>query len=301
MCIPLIFKILLLFSESFSNHIKMKNFTLTQTMAQTITTTITTTSYDKIPIVLMHGLLSNQESMFELKYYLELQFGVKVFVPEIGNGILNSINMPLYKQGDLLCSELNLNSDLKDGFNFIGISQGGILGRYYVEKCNGYPVHNLITLVSPHGGVYNKVYANSINFYGFFAQEHYSFSSYWRDPTQINLYYNQSLLANLNNEVYSKYSELNKNRMLMLKNFIMVFSTNDSIVLPPESGKFSMYNNSSLNVIPYTDTISYKTLGLDILQNSGRLHIYQTNCSHDDHATYHCFKHLYEMFKTYCG
>jgi len=281
--------------------------TMTPTMSPTTTppptptTSLTTTSYGKVPVVLMHGILSNQQTMFELQTYLELEFGVVVFVPEIGNGKLNSINMPLYKQGQILCTELNQNPILANGFNFVGISQGGILGRYYVEKCDGYLVRNLITLVSPHGGTFNELYAESIDFYGNFAQSFYSFSSYWRDPTQLEQYYNRTLLANLNNEVYNPDFELNQKKMLMLENLVLVFSSEDLIVLPPESGIFGTYNESSLNVIPYTDTISYKTLGLDILESSNRLHIYQTNCPHDSHAMYDCFKHLYEMFKTYCG
>ena len=307
--IPIVLSVVIVCSQFLSIHNEMLKSTfsttltttLTTTPTTTLTTTLTTTNYDLLPVVIMHGLLSNRDNMFELKTYLEIEFGVRVFVMEIGNGKLNSFNIPLSKQGDLLCEEINLNPSLSDGFNFIGISQGGLLGRYYVEKCDGYQVHNLITLVSPHGGTFNKTFANVINFYGDFAQKHYSFSSYWRDPSKLDLYNNHSMLANLNNEVYSEDYNLNKQRMLQLKNFVMVFSTIDSIVLPPESGIFSTYKDSLLNVIPYDETSSYEGLSLDQLEMSGRLHIFQTDCPHDEHATYDCFKHLYEMFKTFCG
>jgi palmitoyl-protein thioesterase len=307
--LPIVLSVLIVCSQILSIHNEMlkSTFTMTltttptMTLTTTPTTTLTTSKYDLLPVVIMHGILSNRENMFELKTYLEIEFGVRVFVMEIGNGRLNSLNMPLSKQGDTLCGEINMNPYLSNGFNFIGISQGGLLGRYYVEKCEGYPVHNLITLVTPHGGTFNMTFANAINFYGDFAQKHYSFSSYWRDPSKLNLYNNHSLLANLNNEVYSDDSNLNRQRMLQLKNFVMVFSTIDSIVLPPESAIFGTYKNSLLNIIYYNETSSYKSLGLDQLEITGRLHMYRTDCPHDAHASYECFKHLYEMFKTYCG
>lgn len=42
---------------------------------------------------------------------------------------------------------------LKNGFNAIGISQGGQFLRAYVERCNDPPVRTLITLGSQHQGV----------------------------------------------------------------------------------------------------------------------------------------------------
>ena len=120
----------------------------------------------------MHGILSNVENMNEMKNYLESEFKLDVIVPEIGNGKANSFNIKLSKQGDMLCDMLNSNILLENGFNYVGISQGGILGRYYVEKCGNYQVNNLITLVSPHGGVY---YDNiPINMYNNFSQYFYS-------------------------------------------------------------------------------------------------------------------------------
>jgi len=253
-----------------------------------------------LPIVLMHGIASNKDNMNELKDYLIDNFNLDVIVPEIGNGIMNSINIPLSVQGELLCTQLKNNPSLSNGFNFIGISQGGILGRYYIEKCNGYQVNNFITMVSPHGGVYKKRIGSIIDMYGEYAQSHYSFSSYWRDPYDYTTYTDITLLANLNNEIITCNSTNNMINLNSIKNFVMVYSPNDSILSPPESGIFSTYDINSLNVISMKDTSYYISLGLKDLNENNKIYTYKSNCTHDQHKNYECFIQLHDMFKKFC-
>ena len=116
------------------------------------------------PTVLMHGVLANKQNMDELKILLELNFKISVYNIEIGNGVNTSIFTSMDLQLEMLCDIIYNMEELKDGFNFIGMSQGGLLARGYVEYCNKYPVINLITLVSPNGGIYFKT-EFSHNFY----------------------------------------------------------------------------------------------------------------------------------------
>lgn len=255
-------------------------------------------SFNKLPTVLMHGILSNANNMNQLKNYLINEFNINVIVPEIGNGIYNSINLPLETQGKMLCMQLNTYEELSNGFNFIGISQGGILGRYYIEKCNGYKVNNFITIVTPHGGVYKPGIGKFINLYNEYARN-LSFSSYWRDPYNYEIYKSTTLLADLNNEINLTESSNNMKNFLSIQNFIMVYSENDDIITPPESGKFSMYQVNTLNILSLELIPSFKTLGLDILKYQNKLHIYKTNCTHEEHKEYFCFIHLYNMFQKY--
>lgn len=59
----------------------------------------------------------------------------------------------LNSQVDGVCKALAADPNLKDGFNAMGFSQGGLFFRAYVQRCNNPQVHNLITFGSPHGGV----------------------------------------------------------------------------------------------------------------------------------------------------
>jgi hypothetical protein len=244
----------------------------------------------KLPVVLMHGILSNENKMSELKFYLEIEFNVNVIVPEIGNGKIDSLIYSIDRQGKLLCDNLNSNELLSSGFNFIGMSQGGILGRYYIQNCGKYNVNNFITLVTPHGGIFNNLDYES---------NEISFLSYWRNPYHLNEYYKYILLAELNNEVITSNSNKYKTKMLSLNNFIMVYSPYDKVLSPPESGKFSTYKDESMDIIPMNQTKMYSTLGLNEMDMGNKINIFQTNCSHSQHKEYNCFKYLHNMFVKY--
>jgi palmitoyl-protein thioesterase len=250
------------------------------------------------PIVVLHGVASSVANMILLAEWLSLSFNRPVFNIEIGNGFRNSFFMPLNTQLNLLCDTIYNNSALLNGFDFIGLSQGGLLARGYLNKCNKFPVRNLITIVSPHGGVIEDM---SIDMYTDFSQKHYSISGYWRNPAQLEKYLIKcSYLPFINNEIVHPLSLQYKNRILSLKNFIIIWSPNDDTIYPVESAKFSFFDRD-FNVIPLRDTLIYidDTLGLKKLNNDNRLHIHKTNCTHTQHRDPICFPQLYDILKNY--
>ena len=252
-----------------------------------------------IPVVVLHGLESSRVNMEPFCEWLKESFDVPVFNIEIGNGEKTSLYVPLTEQLQELCETIYNIDELQYGFNFIGMSQGGLLARGYVEQCNLYPVVNLITLVTPHGGEYLSV----INFdmYSAFFQKHFSVASYWRNPNDLVNYYNKcSYLPILNNEINNSYSLKHIGNIISLTNFIMIWSSFDSVLNPPESGKFSFFDKT-LSVIPLEDTELFKDdlLGLRFLNESGRLHVYETNCSHVDHRNPVCYSQIYDILTIY--
>jgi len=253
------------------------------------------------PTVLMHGVLASKDNMAELKNLLELNFKIDVYNMEIGNGVPTSIFTPMEMQLDKLCEEIYKIDALKNGFNFIGMSQGGLLARGYVEYCNKYPVVNLITLASPNGGVYYKT-PLADNYYEPSKQDSFSISNYWRDPYRYDLYLsNSTYLAQLNQEVIANCIQ---NNLDVVKNFVMVWSPNDEVIMPPESGKFSLlFVNESGDLYSQSifDTDLYKigNLGLKTLHDNGRLKIFQTDCTHSQHKEPECFHQLKPLFEEY--
>lgn len=230
------------------------------------------------PIVLLHGITSDKSELTSVSNWITENLPNKVFNIEIGNGKPDSIFKTMDWQLNELCYEIYNIPELENGFHFIGMSQGGLLARGYVERCNKFPVINLITWVSPHGGVYgfDEKYFEFKNIYKPFYQNIYSFSGYWKDPFRYNMYLaSASFLPYLNNEKENeenKYpykandmlfdfdydynynyeyiydyelvawsSEQNKQNMLSLTNFVMIWSPNDDVLSPPQSGKFSFY------------------------------------------------------------
>ena len=256
---------------------------------------------NSVPTVLLHGVLANKGNMEELKNLLEINFKINVYNIEIGNGAATSIFTPLNSQLNILCDEIYKINDLKNGFNFIGMSQGGLLARGYVEYCNKYPVINLITLASPNGGVYYETpLAN--NYYEPSQQESLSITNYWRDPYRYELYLtNSTYLPALNEE---KFVKTIHNDLDVVKNFIMVWSPFDEVIMPPESAKFSLQyvdESNNLKSVELTETDIYKSgrLGLKKLNEENRLKIFPTDCTHSQHKEASCFHQLKQLFEEY--
>ena len=250
------------------------------------------------PIVLMHGIESHAENLNDMAMWLQSTFNRQVFNIELGDGDNYSTNTPVMKQIEQFNRVIMNITELNDGFDFIGISQGGLIGRGYVEKYDN-KIDNLITLVSPHGGVYDKN-LGFINFYNLISQKSLSFAGYWRDPTQYDKYLlHANFLPDINNERFIDtdiYNMKYKERMLLLKNFVMVYSPNDEIIKPPSSGIFETFD-TDLNVIPLKENPIYikDRLGLKILNDTNRLHTFTTNCTHVEHRMPICFPQLYDI------
>jgi palmitoyl-protein thioesterase len=266
---------------------------------QTHTLNETESITSSLPVVVLHGLESSSEKMSPFCDWLSDSFSVKVFNIEIGNGEKTSLYTPLTNQLDELCETIYKLNELENGFNFIGMSQGGLLARGYVERCNLYPVKNLITLVTPHGGEFIK--SIDLNMYTKLFQEHLSVASYWRNPLDLTSYLTKcSYLPILNNEIETDESLSQKNQIKSLVNFILVWSPYDSVLSPAESGKFSFLDDN-LQTISLVDTDLYKKdlLGLKYLNDNSRLHVYETNCSHVDHRNPSCYSQLYPILDKY--
>ena len=62
-----------------------------------------------------------------------------VKVLEVGDGVKDSIFYNFDDYVDEVASEIMSDPELKDGFTFIGHSQGGVVARSYIERYNNPP------------------------------------------------------------------------------------------------------------------------------------------------------------------
>lgn len=273
-----------------------------------ISSTIYSDAEKKIPLVMLHGIASSKSNLFALEEFIKEHFNLEIFNIEIGDGFKDSYSLPMNVQLDILCNTVYENERLKNGFNFLGMSQGGLLARGYVQYCNLYPVKNLITLVTPHGGVYdpNILIVKLLNVYSPETQKDLSFTNYWRNPFQYDLYLtNCTYLPKLNEETsYETIDEISNN-LDVLDNFVMVWSPFDEILFPPESGKFSTYKpqteNKELIVENLENNIIFKEnkLGLKKMYEENRLIMFATDCTHSEHRDPKCFHQLLPIFRLY--
>ena len=238
------------------------------------------TSTSSYPTVIIHGILSDVNEVLPVEKWLIANNINSTIRIEIGNGVYDSIFMNMNTQLDVLCNTIYSINDLQYGFNVIALSQGGLLARGYVEKCNKFPVKTLITWATPHEGVDGLGFldVNFDNIYSEFEQEYLSFSGYWKDPSKYQEYLDKAqYLPFMNNEIHHSNSEFYKNNFISLKYFIMIWSATDGVIRPFTSCKFGFFKD-----LYDSDQYKFDLIGLKTLDLSGRLHIHEVACSHMD-------------------
>lgn len=172
---------------------------------------------------------------------------------------------------DEVCRNLRERRELRGGFNAVGLSQGGLLFRALIERCNGLPVRNLITLGSPLQGVaaypgcgpddsftsqglnataFRSILRNSQvkllpcpilkaliggSVYSDSVQRRIMPAQYYKDPNDVARYLRVNrFLADINNERPSKNRRYKEN-LMRLNKFVVVSFAEEEIVYPRES------------------------------------------------------------------
>ncbi|GMP62085.1 hypothetical protein CsSME_00024316 [Camellia sinensis var. sinensis] len=128
----------------------------------TLTCTLTTTC--SLPFVVFHGI-ADKCSATGVKRFVKLLTnwtGSQGYCVEIGNGVWDSWFMPLLEQTTIACEKVKKISELSEGYNIVGLSQGNMVGRGVVEFCEGGPpVKNFISLAGPHAGIASVPFCGS--------------------------------------------------------------------------------------------------------------------------------------------
>lgn len=169
------------------------------------------------------------------------------------------------------CDSIKNDEKLKDGFNLIGLSQGGLMSRALVHRCTGIKVHRLITMGSPLMGVMafpgcgmslekgwystrllrsvmnrmretilscsiiNAVVGRAV--YSTIAQARVMPAQYFKDPSQLETYRTvNSFLADINNERTGFPINLEYRKNFLKLDKLIVFSfAQEEVVVPAES------------------------------------------------------------------
>jgi len=233
------------------------------------------------PLVILHGILSSSEDIQPVQDWFQnhLPSQIEVYNIEIGNGRQNSVFESMNWQLDQLCEKIYSIESLRYGFNFVAISQGGLLARGYVEKCNKFPVKKLITWGTPHEGIFGlNIFPVDINtIYTQYSQQHLSFASYWKEPRRMDDYLKFSTyLPFVNNEIEHTNFRTYKKNFESLEKCVMIWSKNDGVILPQNSARFSFDKEDLKNSRQYLDNL----IGLRTLDESKRLFIREVDCKH---------------------
>jgi palmitoyl-protein thioesterase len=250
------------------------------------------------PIVLTHGVTDSCFSDFMVNVTAAAGARAKTHAVCIAQGkdylhdYLNSLLVSMDDSIDNFAAQVRADPKLKHGFNGIGISQGAILMRGYIEKYNDPPVKSFLSIHGipvgvaglpkcfqqgkPLGLVCKAVdevlsdlaYNPTIQGFAFPADE-------FRDPFKTKTqYFLDSQLAELNNENPLRVNHTYKENFAKVERFAMVKAWQDTTVYPNEGSWFGQYADNSYKVIEtMNETELYKndTYGLRTVDEQGRV------------------------------
>ncbi|XP_073307253.1 uncharacterized protein [Primulina huaijiensis] len=249
-----------------------------------------------IPFVVFHGVSDScdHKGVSHFTKVLSNWSGSPGYCIEIGNGEWDSWTMPFRKQTATACKKVKKMSELSDGYNIIGLSQGNMIGRGVIEFCDGPPVRNLISLAGPHAGIASVPLCGSalvcilVDFlielavYTDFVQEHLAPSNYIKIPTDLRDYKDGCMfLPKLNNEFHQNSTY--KERFSSLQNLVLIMFEKDNVLVPKETSWFGYYPDNSWDTILSAQQTTLYTedwIGLKTLDESGKVKFVKACGSH---------------------
>ena len=273
-------------------------------------------TFTTYPIALFHGIIKDCKSsqMQGIKNRLEKYLNTKVYCIEIGNGSVNSITMNLEQQSKIACDKIKQHPAFQNKFNIFGVSQGTIISRYIIEKCNFKgKIQNYVSLMGPQMGIgyipkltcgklceyINKVVSDYENKNPQKLMKILGPASYWKYRYHYDRYLkNNVYLKDLNNEGDVKKIEY-KNIILNLNKILLIKGSQDTVICPKESSWFEFYDINGKNIVPLKDSEFYKKdfIGLRKMNEEGRVKFALFNAEHVKYSENEFVTHIVSFLK----
>jgi len=257
--------------------------------------TLISLSFQVYPIAVFHGIVDscNMKNTSMLVNDLKNDLGVHVECIEVGNGFWDSMMKPIDEQVELACESINSNPNFQDKFNVLGISQGTLIGRYIVEKCQmkGRVVRYL-SFDGPQQGVgfvpkvdcgtfcdwvANLTLPLAIKFKDTIAPMGYLKYRYDRSYYEEN----DVFLKMLNNDYEVKDQEI-IDRFTSLEKVKLIKGKKDTVIVPRESSWFEFYDYDGKTIIPLEESDFYINdyIGLRKLMEEGKVSFVEFDQEH---------------------
>ena len=273
--------------------------------------TLLSFSFSIYPIALFHGIVEScyMNKTATLVNSLKRDLGVHVECIEVGNGFMDTILMPLQKQVEIACENLNNNPNFQSKFSILGVSQGTLIGRYIIEKCNlKGQVMRYMSFDGPQMGIGSiprlecgavcdyLVKLTAPLFYR--LQDRIGPAAYFRYRYD-QAYYNEhnKFLKMLNNENEQKDPEIYK-RITSLEKMKIIKSKNDDVINPVASSWFEFYDPEGNNIIPLEQSDFYikDYIGLRKLAEEHKLEKAELSGKHIRYNTTEYWEELVDFF-----
>ena len=253
-------------------------------------------SYSIYPIAVFHGIIDSctMKNTSMLVNDLKNDLGVHVECIEVGNGYWDSVMKPMTEQVKLACESIKSNPNFQGKFNVLGISQGTLIGRYIVEKCDMEgQVVRYMSFDGPQMGVGFVPKIDCGTFCDWMVNLTvplaYKFQDTLSPMGYLKYRYDRSyydehddiFLKMLNNEREEKDQEI-YDRFTSLEKVKLIKAKHDSVIVPRESSWFEFYDYDGKTIIPLEESDFYinDNIGLRKLIEEDKVIFYEIDQEH---------------------
>ena len=265
-------------------------------------------SYCIYPIALFHGIVDSctMKNTSKLVSDLKNDLGVHVECIEIGNGFMDSVAKPILTQVEEACEKIKSNPNFQDKFNVLGISQGTLIGRYIIEKCDMEgQVMKYMSFDGPQMGIASIPKITCGSFCEWLCNITAPLAYQLRDIVAPCGYYKyrydqdtykktNTFLKMLNNEdekdeeVYKRFSSLEKVKLIK--------SREDTVITPRDSSWFQFYDKNGIDIVSLelSDFYINDYIGLRKLNEEGKVEFTEFA---EEHVLYNMDEYNEEIVK----
>jgi palmitoyl-protein thioesterase len=267
-------------------------------------------SFSIYPIAVFHGIADgcDWKNTSMLVNDLKRDLGVHVECIEVGNGFWDSMMKPIDQQVELACESIKSNPNFQDKFSILGISQGTLIGRYIIEKCDiKGQVMRYMSFDGPQMGVGFVPKINCGSFCDWVLNLTVPMAYKFKDsiaPMEYLKYkYDRSyydehdvFLKKLNND-YENYEDRDQEiyrRFTSLEKVKLIKSREDSVIVPRESSWFEFFDKDGKTIIPLVESDFYiqDYIGLRKLIEEGKVTFTEFA---EEHVLYHIKEYQEEI------
>jgi palmitoyl-protein thioesterase len=238
------------------------------------------------PVAVFHGIVDSCEmtNTSILVNSLKKDLGVHVECIEVGNGYWDSVLMSITNQVEYACEQIKSNPNFQGKFSVLGISQGTLIGRYIIEKCQMQgQVVRYFSFDGPQMGIgsipkltcgvicdyLNNITASMV----YKLIDKFAPAGYYKYRYDQQTYKEKNVfLKMLNNENEEKDMEI-YNRFTSLEKAKFIKGKQDTVITPRDSSWFEFYDEEGINIVPLNESDFYinDNIGLKKLNEEGKV------------------------------
>ena len=250
-----------------------------------------------LPVAIIHGFYDSCESSYfpALIKLIKYNLGDYVKCLETGEGS-DSLSLSIKQQAEKACKLINENENFDNDFSILSISQGGLIARYIIQKCEMKgKVKKLVSFGGPMMGTSKVPFClngavcfliNSLVDYYVYRkkiQNGIGPAGYYRTAAHLDDYKNsESFLVQLNNEGLN-VDEDGKKRFSELDSLMLIGFKNDKMISPKESAEFFEYDeNYELKPMNETNAYINDLFGLQTLDKKKAIHVHYLDGEHTE-------------------